>query len=316
MRHVLALLFIATSALAQTPPACDDAKDKKLCADLLVLEKRDQAARTALDTDRQNPRLLGEMNRTDREDLAQLETIIAKYGWPGKSLVGAEASISAWLIMQHADRVTQKKYLEMMTKAAQAGELNRSQVAMTIDRVLVSEEKPQVYGSAFKEVNGQFVPEPIQDEAGLDARRKEVGLPPFAEYAARLRETYSTPQQKKPSTIVARIWRGRVPASRADEYAKYLYDNGLQKIRGIVGNIGAEMLRRTEGDFTEFVVISYWPSRDAIKAFAGEDIEKVHFLPRDREFLIEPDEHVRHLRCDVCAVAVWHRHSCLCGRQT
>ena len=31
-----------------------------------------------------------------------------------------------------------------------------------------------------------------------------------------------------------------------------------------------------------------------IKALAGEDIEKAHFLPRDREFLIEPDEHVRH----------------------
>ena len=96
------------------------------------------------------------------------------------------------------------------------------------------------------------------------------------------------------SPVIARMWRGRVPTSRAEEYSKYLYDNGVVKIRGIAANLGVQMLRRAEGDVTEFVVISYWPSRASIKAFAGEDIEKVHFLPRDREFLINPDETVRH----------------------
>ena len=94
--------------------------------------------------------------------------------------------------------------------------------------------------------------------------------------------------------IVARVWRGRVATSRADEYEKYLYNTGVLKIRSIAGNLGAEMLRRSDGDFTEFIVISYWPNREAIKAFAGQDIEKAHFLPRDREFLINPDEFVRH----------------------
>ena len=93
---------------------------------------------------------------------------------------------------------------------------------------------------------------------------------------------------------VARLWRGRVSTLRADEYEKYLYDTGVLKIRTITGNLGAEMLRRQDGDVTEFIVISYWPNREAIKAFAGQDIEKVHFLPRDREFLINPDEFVRH----------------------
>jgi len=31
-----------------------------------------------------------------------------------------------------------------------------------------------------------------------------------------------------------------------------------------------------------------------ITGLAGDDVEKVHFLPRDREFLINPDETVRH----------------------
>ncbi len=100
--------------------------------------------------------------------------------------------------------------------------------------------------------------------------------------------------QPKAATIIARVWRGRVPTSRADEYTKYLYDNGVMKIRGISSNLGAQMFKRADGDVTEFMVISYWPSRESIKAFAGEDIEKAHFLPRDREFLINPDDFVRH----------------------
>ena len=294
MRPLLAALFVASSAFAQTP-ACHDARNKALCAELLSIEQRDQSVRARAITDSHNIALISEMNKTDREDLARVEAIIAKVGWPGKSLVGADASSSAWLVIQHSDVATQKKYMPMMMKAAEAGDLDRGEVAMTIDHILVAEGKPQLYGSAFKQVNGKFVPEPIQDEANLDARRKEVGLPPFAEYAARIAATYSQPaQERRATTVVARVWRGRVLTSRADEYAKYLYDNGPVKIRTIPGNLGAEMLRRADGEVTEFIVISYWPNRESIKAFAGQDIEKAHFLPRDREFLINPDAFVRH----------------------
>jgi heme-degrading monooxygenase HmoA len=94
--------------------------------------------------------------------------------------------------------------------------------------------------------------------------------------------------------VVARMWRGRVKNAHADEYQHYLEEAGLTKLRAIKGNLGAEMHRRALGDgTTEFVVISYWPSRDAIHAYAGADIEKVHDLPRDKEFLIDPDRTVR-----------------------
>jgi len=115
----------------------------------------------------------------------------------------------------------------------------------------------------------------------------------FALFMLFAQQTATAPQTTA-SPVIARIWHGRVSTSRAQEYTKYLYDNGIVKIRAITGNLGAEVLKRTDGDVTEFVVISYWPSRDAIRAFAGDDIEKAHFLPRDREFLINPDEFVRH----------------------
>jgi heme-degrading monooxygenase HmoA len=101
----------------------------------------------------------------------------------------------------------------------------------------------------------------------------------------------SVPQAKK---AVARMWHGRVLTSRADEYYSYLKQEGIDKIEVIPGNLGAQILRRTEGKATEFTVISYWESREAIKAFAGEDIEKTHFLPKDKQYLLELEPKVKH----------------------
>jgi heme-degrading monooxygenase HmoA len=52
---------------------------------------------------------------------------------------------------------------------------------------------------------------------------------------------------------------------------------------------GFQVFRETVGNETHFMVISYWSSRDAIHAFAGADIRRVHPLPCDPEFLIEPE---------------------------
>jgi heme-degrading monooxygenase HmoA len=95
---------------------------------------------------------------------------------------------------------------------------------------------------------------------------------------------------------VARMWRGEVPLARAEEYDAYIRAEGLSKLGAIPRNLGVQMFRRTIGDREEFVVISYWPDEAAIHAYAGEDITKVHFLPRDPEFLIDPDPLVRHYR--------------------
>ena len=90
------------------------------------------------------------------------------------------------------------------------------------------------------------------------------------------------------------MWHGRVLTSKADEYYVYLKEAGIDKIEAIEGNLGAQVLRRTDGKTTEFTVISYWQSRDAIKKFAGEDIEKTHFLPKDPQYLLELEPKVKH----------------------
>jgi heme-degrading monooxygenase HmoA len=93
---------------------------------------------------------------------------------------------------------------------------------------------------------------------------------------------------------VARVWNGQVASSRADEYERYLYDNGIQALRRTRGNLGAQMFRRNAGERTFFMVVSYWPSEDAIRAWAGERLTKTRLLPRDPEFLIDPETEVKH----------------------
>jgi len=101
----------------------------------------------------------------------------------------------------------------------------------------------------------------------------------------------TTPQSK---TVVARMWHGRTLTAKADEYYAYLKQAGIDKIEAIPGNLGAQVLRRMDGNTTEFTVISYWDSREAIKKFAGDDIEKTHFLPKDPQYLLELEPKVKH----------------------
>jgi heme-degrading monooxygenase HmoA len=91
---------------------------------------------------------------------------------------------------------------------------------------------------------------------------------------------------------VARVWHGRTPTARADEYATYLAA-ALPKFRTIPGNLGYEMFRETAGDETHFMVVSYWTEKAAIRAYAGDDISRTRHLPRDAEFLVQPEQTVR-----------------------
>jgi len=99
--------------------------------------------------------------------------------------------------------------------------------------------------------------------------------------------------------IVARVWHGRTSADRADEYRQYIFEAGIKKIAAIPGNRGVQLMTDRSAAEGEFMVISYWDSVDAIKGYAGENYTRVHDLPRDKEFLIEPETLVRHFELDV-----------------
>jgi len=134
------------------------------------------------------------LQEVDRANTARMKEVVAKFGWPGKSLVGRDGAHAAWLLIQHADldRPFQKRCLDLLREAFKRGEATGEQFAYLTDRVLIGENKKQLYGSQFQQRDGKWVPNPIEDEANVDKRRKEVGLPPLAEYEKLIRKMYET----------------------------------------------------------------------------------------------------------------------------
>ncbi|MGH8623630.1 MAG: antibiotic biosynthesis monooxygenase family protein [Burkholderiales bacterium] len=95
-------------------------------------------------------------------------------------------------------------------------------------------------------------------------------------------------------TLIARIWHGVTSAARLEEYTDYLYRTGVRECRATPGNRGVYVLRRVKNDRAEFTFVSLWESLDAIRRFAGEDYEKAHYYPEDRDFLLELEPFVEH----------------------
>ena len=83
------------------------------------------------------------------------------------------------------------------------------------------------------------------------------------------------------------MWRGTVRTEDAEEYARYINDTGMAEYAETPGNQGAWMLRRDEDGRSEFITFSLGESREAIQAFAGEDIEAAVYYPEDERFLID-----------------------------
>ena len=90
---------------------------------------------------------------------------------------------------------------------------------------------------------------------------------------------------------IARIWRGRTTAAKADEYARYQYEHGVPPLAEKA--LGVQQFREDREGESEFVTVSYWESVEAMSRFTGDDPRKIHHLERDGEFLIELPESVQ-----------------------
>jgi len=78
--------------------------------------------------------------------------------------------------------------------------------------------------------------------------------------------------------MIARIWHGMVPISKADEYLGLMRSIALPEYLATRGNRGAWCLHRTE----------------AIRRFAGHDFTMAKYYDFDSDYLIEKEAGVRH----------------------
>lgn len=94
--------------------------------------------------------------------------------------------------------------------------------------------------------------------------------------------------------MIARVWHGRTPAAKADAYVEYLKVSGVRELQQTPGNRGVFVFRRVGPREADFYVMSLWDAMDAIRRFAGKDLEKARYFDEDRDFLVELEPHVTH----------------------
>ena len=90
------------------------------------------------------------------------------------------------------------------------------------------------------------------------------------------------------------MWRGWAPPPKSEDYPAHFRQTVLPELRASEGFLGAALVRRDDAGLIEFVVTTRWASLDAIRAFAGETLDRAVVEPGAVAALERFDETVRH----------------------
>ena len=94
--------------------------------------------------------------------------------------------------------------------------------------------------------------------------------------------------------MIARLWHGRVPASKAKAYREFVTARAIPDYQSVEGNLSVHILERMEGEVTHFITLTFWKDLESIKGFAGEEVEVARYYPEDQDFLLEFEPTVVH----------------------
>ena len=94
--------------------------------------------------------------------------------------------------------------------------------------------------------------------------------------------------------MIVRLWKGRALTESADAYQAHVTTAVFPKLKHVDGFLGGRVLRRSVDGHVEFLVMTEWTSRDAIRAFAGEPIDQAVVEPAARAVLSDYDDRVEH----------------------
>jgi len=190
---ILSLLLLTKTLTAQvTSFSIDESKiNRTLAAKLDSIYKEDQEDRqkwTQLDREGTPKRVVDSLKaivRTkDSANLALVEQLIQQHGWLSPQDIGFQGSMALFLVIQHADLKTQKKYYPLIIKAEKEGNILSSSVAILEDRIAIREGRKQRYGSQgyYDKQQKRTLIYPLEDVKNLDSLRKSRGLQPMSQY--------------------------------------------------------------------------------------------------------------------------------------
>jgi heme-degrading monooxygenase HmoA len=94
--------------------------------------------------------------------------------------------------------------------------------------------------------------------------------------------------------MIARTWYGAVPLSKAHDYLQLLRSVGLRDYVNVAGNRGAFALERIDGTITNFGLLSFWDSLQAIERYASGDINVPQYTSFDPHYLMSLEPTIQH----------------------
>jgi heme-degrading monooxygenase HmoA len=94
--------------------------------------------------------------------------------------------------------------------------------------------------------------------------------------------------------MIARVWSARTTDAQAPAYVEHLRTQVLPAIRQVEGYGGALLLECAAAEAVEIIVLTFWRSLDAIRGFAGADLEGAVVAEEAAALLTQFDRRVRH----------------------
>ena len=94
--------------------------------------------------------------------------------------------------------------------------------------------------------------------------------------------------------MIARLWTAKCAPERTPAYVEHLTVRVLPELKKLVGYGGAMLLQRPVSGAVEVVVLTFWQSLEAIRSFAGVDLENAMVADEAAALLTQFDRRVRH----------------------
>jgi len=179
---------------------------KKIDIELCKIRNDDQQIRHKLIEAMQKPSIelisiKNEMDSIDTNNQMYVANLLDNYGWPDN--LSDSANTAIFLVIDHGGKSYSEKYFKMVKEKANQGIISKSDAATLEDRILMSANKPQKYGTQTKGdivyyVTGKDASKsknvlyiwPIESPEKVDELRTSVGLKPINSYMQQIEEMH------------------------------------------------------------------------------------------------------------------------------
>ncbi len=186
VRRVMRICLVGAGLVGGMAQAQDNVACAGYGEDVQVMLEADRALRGRQDylaapEDGGQARRRAQLALVERSNAMRLETLLARCGWPLRSIHGPDAGEAAWQLVRQS-LALQQAAAPHLERAVAAGEADGRVLAQLLDRIALAKGEPQRYGTQMRQLDGcRWTPQPMDDRARVEERRRTLGLPGLEE---------------------------------------------------------------------------------------------------------------------------------------